>query len=180
MRRIVSASSGTISGFPSVPLRYPRKILIVKVYFAFLCTLCLTPFNICTDVFRLACYIEFCTGLITVDSLFFKIHINAQIFQRSYIFQAVNSISCKSCNGFCDNHIYFALFTTAHHSVKLITFFYTCARDAFIGIYSLQLPIFFGIDSVRIVSHLIFVTVELFFLLGRYSAISGNSKKAII
>ena len=63
------------------------------------------------------------------------------------------------------------MLATADHAVEFITLFVARSGDTLIGIDTFEYPSGFGIDAFCVVLDLIFIAVELFLLLGGYSAI---------
>ena len=110
-----------------------------------------------------------------MNALFLKVHIHAELFQHTSMQQAINGISRKPGYGFGDNHIHLSLFAEPYHFVEFISLFYARSGNALICEDSDETPIPLGIYLFCIVGFLCFITVELFFLLGRYSAVGHHT-----
>ena len=54
------------------------------------------------------------------------------------------------------------------------------AGDTLIGVNARQLPAGFPVDAVRVITHLRFVAIELFFLLGGYPAVGRHPLEEIL
>ena len=168
-------------------LAVAEEVLVSEYYLAFTGGLCLAPFNVGADVFRFALGdaavdgdVKFRTGLIAVDTLFFEVHVDAEVIEQADMLQAVDGVPRKPCDRFRDDHVDFPLFASADHPIEFITVFYACAGDALVGVDTFKRPSVFGMDAFGIVLHLIFVAVKLFLLLSGNAAVCRHPQDSVM
>lgn len=77
-------------------------------------------------------YQNFSTGIHRVYIFFLEKHRDIFLFQESDKFQTVYGISCKTADGFCNDHIDTAIHALTYHAVKILTLFCTCTTYAVI------------------------------------------------
>ena len=114
-----------------------------------------------------------------MDALFLKVHVHAEVFQHSGVFEAVDGVSGEAGDRLANDHIHLALLAEPNHFIELITLFYACSRDALVGVYCDKCPIGFFVDSLCVVVDLVFIAVQLLVLLGGYAAVGDHSQLSV-
>ena len=89
-------------------------------------------------------------------------------------------VTVKIRKGFDDDHVHLAALALANELVEFIPLFHTGAGNALIGVNARQLPAGFPVDAIRVITHLCFVAVELFFLLGGHPAVGRHTLEKIL
>ena len=106
-----------------------------------------------------------------VDVLLFEDHTDAECFEFSDVFEAVDSVSCESGDGLDEDEVYLMLSAVLYHLEEFRAFLRHRACDAFVCVDTCVQPVLVFCNDSVVVFDLGFVAVLLFVLLGRYSAV---------
>ena len=156
-------------------------MLIVYNSLALFHSLPLTPADICGDRFAFGlrertehCYEYLTVNLKGIHILLLEDDRYTKLFQRTYIIQAIDRVSSKARDGFCKHDIYFALLTLANHTQELRALAGRSTGYAFVGEDTRHSPLFISHNLICVVILLRLITGELFFVIGRYAAVSRH------
>ena len=146
-----------------------------------------TPCHIVADVLGFALGdgavdgdVKFRGRIDAVQVLFLEVHIHLKLPEHSGDLEAIQCVPGEAADGFDDDHVHLAALALANELVEFIPLFHTGAGNALIGVNARQLPAGFPVDAIRVITHLCFVAVELFFLLGGHPAVGRHTLEKIL
>ena len=117
---------------------------------------------------------QFALGIKGPYPFFFKIDLDAVLFQLPDGRQAVYGIPGEAADRLCDNQVDLPGQGVLDHAVKPIPLFRIAAGDPFVGVHGHKFPIIALSDVLCVVVHLGFIAALLFFVVRTYTGVCGH------
>ena len=119
---------------------------------------------------------HFPLGVHRIDGFLFKVNRDVLIFKLADKFQAVQRVSGKATNGFCDNHIDVASHTLINHTIEFGTLFGVGTGDTVISKNACQLPFWILGNILCIMFNLCVIAGGLLIAVGTDTAVRCDSE----
>ena len=121
-------------------------------------------------------YQDLALGVHRVDGFLFKVNRNASVLELPDVFQAVQRVSGKAADRFCDYHVDFAVHAGVDHPVKFCSFLSVGAGDTVVGINARQHPVGIFLNVLCVVFHLSFIACSLLIAVCTDAAVRCDSE----
>ena len=115
-------------------------------------------------------------GIHRIDVFFFEVHGDVLFLKLSDVFQAVQSVSCKTADGLGHNHVDFSRHCLINHAIELFTLFRVRAGYSIVSKYPGKLPFRVLADIIGVMLHLCLVTGGLLITVRGNTAVSSHTE----